>query len=75
MSSCGFDPAARELVDRRADRTLILVEPNDAGGWSVTGPVQVKALADLFDPEVDTDKRRGFTRRSMRRGPICSVRD
>src|SRR5437868_1981607 len=58
MSSCGFDPAARELVDRRADRTLILVEPNDAGGWSVTGPVQVKALADLFDPEVDTDKRK-----------------
>src|SRR4051812_41019834 len=58
MSTCGFDPAARELVDRRADRTLILVEPNDAGGWSVTGPAQVKALADLFDPEVDTDKRK-----------------
>jgi len=37
---------------------LILVEPNDAGGWTVTGPTQVKALADLFDPEVDTDKRK-----------------
>jgi hypothetical protein len=58
MSTCGFDAQAHDLVDRRADRTLILVEPNDAGGWSVTGPAQVKALADLFDPEVDTDKRK-----------------
>src|SRR3954466_13438017 len=58
MSTCGFDLQARELVDRRADRTLILVEPNDAGGWTVTGPAQIKALADLFDPEVDTDKRK-----------------
>ncbi|HEV8379448.1 MAG TPA: hypothetical protein VGP99_11410 [Tepidisphaeraceae bacterium] len=58
MSTCGFDQGAHELVDRRADRTLILVEPNDAGGWTVTGPAQIKALADLFDPEVDTDKRK-----------------
>ena len=57
MSTCGFEQNVRELVDRRPDRTLILVEPNDAGGWTVTGPAQVKALADLFDPEVDTDKR------------------
>src|SRR6266480_1869723 len=58
MSTCGFEQQARELVDRRADRTLILVEPNDAGGWTVSGPAQIKALADLFDPEVDTDKRK-----------------
>lgn len=58
MSTCGFDHNVRELADRRADRTLILVEPNDAGGWTVTGPAQIKALADLFDPEVDTDKRK-----------------
>src|SRR5258705_9757885 len=40
MSTCGFEPGARELADRRADRTLILVEPNEAGGWTVNGPAQ-----------------------------------
>src|SRR5204862_4830378 len=28
MSTCGFEAQARELVDRRADRTVILVEPD-----------------------------------------------
>ena len=40
-----------------ADRTVILVEPNDAGGWTVTGPVETKALVDLFDPEGENEKR------------------
>src|SRR5438046_2972096 len=44
--------------DRGADRRLILVERNDAGGWTVSGPAQIKALSDLFDPEVDTEKRK-----------------
>ncbi len=57
MSSSGFAPEAHELADRRVDRTVILVEPNDAGGWNVLGPVQTKALADLFDPETDEAKR------------------
>jgi hypothetical protein len=57
MSTCGFDQQARQLAERGANRTLILVEPNDAGGWTVTGPAEVKALCDLFDPEIDTDKR------------------
>ena len=57
LSTSGFTTEAHELADRRADRAVILVEPNDAGGWSVIGPVETKALSDLFDPEGDDQKR------------------
>jgi hypothetical protein len=57
VSTSGFETATHELVDRRSDRTLILVEPNDAGGWNVHGPAETKALADLFDAEADEQKR------------------
>ena len=57
VSTSGFEMDAHELAERRADRTLILVEPNDAGGWKVTGPAETKALADLFDPEAEFQKR------------------
>ena len=59
VSTGGFERDARELVERTADRTLILAEPNvdSAGGWNVFGPVETKALVDLFDPEEEDDKR------------------
>jgi hypothetical protein len=57
LSTSGFTIEAHELAERRADRTLILVEPNDAGGWSVYGPAETKALVDLFDPEAEQEKR------------------
>ncbi len=57
VSTGGFTIEASELAERRADRTLILVQPNDAGGWKVTGPVETKALVDLFDPEAENLKR------------------
>jgi hypothetical protein len=57
VSTSGFEPNAGELAERRADRTLILVQPNDAGGWTPTGPIETKALVDLFDPEADDQKR------------------
>lgn len=57
MSTSGFTIDAHELADRRADRTVILVEPNEAGGWTVTGPTQMKALTDLLDPEREQEKR------------------
>ncbi len=57
MSTSGFTTEAHELAERRPDRTVILVEPNKAGGWGVFGPVETKALADLFDPEADDSKR------------------
>jgi hypothetical protein len=58
LSTSGFTLEAHELAERRADRTLILVEPNDAGGYSVYGPVETKSLNDLFDPEAEDQKRR-----------------
>ncbi|HEY2586753.1 MAG TPA: hypothetical protein VGI81_13400 [Tepidisphaeraceae bacterium] len=57
LSTSGFTMEAHELAERRADRTVILVEPNDVGGWTVTGPVETKALSDLFDPEGEDQKR------------------
>lgn len=57
VSTSGFEMDAHDLAERRADRTLILVQPNDAGGWTATGPVETKSLVDLFDPEQETQKR------------------
>ena len=57
LSTSGFDISAHEMANRTPDRTLVLVEPNDAGGWSVYGPPESKALTDLFDPEADEEKR------------------
>ena len=57
LSTSGFTMEAHEIADRRADRTVLLVEPNASGGWSVTGPMETKALADLFDPESEDEKR------------------
>ncbi len=57
MSTGGFTLEAHELADRRADRTVILAEPNQSGGWAVYGPVETKSLVDLFDPEAEEAKR------------------
>jgi hypothetical protein len=56
-STGGFTMEAHEAVDRRPDRTIILVEPNGVGGWSAIGPVESKSVVDLFDPEADEEKR------------------
>lgn len=57
MSTSGFTLEAHELADRRAERAVVLVEPNGAGGWTVTGPAETKNIADLFDPEAEAEKR------------------
>jgi hypothetical protein len=57
MSTSGFTIEAHELAERRADRTVVMAEPNKAGGWAVYGPVETKALVDLFDPEAEESKR------------------
>jgi hypothetical protein len=56
MSTSGFSPDARELAERSGGRTVLLVEPDGAGGWDVHAPPEAKALADLFDPESDEEK-------------------
>jgi hypothetical protein len=57
VSTSGFTLEAHEVAERRTDRTVVLAEPNEAGGWTVTGPAETKALTDLFDPEVADEKR------------------
>jgi len=57
VSTGGFTIEAHEVADRRPDRTVILIEPNDAGGWTVISPPQSKSLGDLFDPEAEEQKR------------------
>ncbi|MBC8106680.1 MAG: hypothetical protein H7Z14_08840 [Anaerolineae bacterium] len=57
VSTSGFTIEARGVAERTAQRTVILAEPNGAGGWSVYGPPETKALVDLFDPEAENEKR------------------
>ena len=57
LSTSGFTRETHDLAERRSTRTLVLVEPNDAGGWTITAPAETKALADLLDPEQDEAKR------------------
>jgi len=58
VSTAGATLESHELAERSADRTVIFAAPNGAGGWSVHGPVETKALVDLFDPEPDDTKRK-----------------
>lgn len=57
MSTSGFTPEAQELVSQIASQTLLMAEPNDAGGWSVSGPSDAKDLTELLDPEQAESKR------------------
>jgi hypothetical protein len=57
-SSAGFTKEAQLLADRLSERTLILVEPNDAGGWNVHGTPETRAVLDLIDPEAAEGKRK-----------------
>ena len=57
LSTSGFSPEAREAALKIKDRTVILVSPTDSGGWTVTAPPEARDIADLFDPELDLEKR------------------
>ncbi len=57
VSTSGFSIDARELVDRRSDRTLLLAQPNDSGGWTAYGPASLKATVDALNPEADEAKK------------------
>jgi hypothetical protein len=58
MSTSGYAPEARDLAQRSSERTLILVEPNDAGGYAVYGPIETSSINGMFDPEAEDEKRR-----------------
>jgi hypothetical protein len=57
MSTSGFTEGAREAATRMRDRTVILISPNQSGGWSVSAPSDNPEFAELFDPEMDLEKR------------------
>jgi hypothetical protein len=57
LSTSGFSPDARNWARGSADRNIILAEPGDAGGWTLTASEDLAAVAGLFDPEVDAEKR------------------
>jgi hypothetical protein len=57
VSTSGFTVNAHDRVDRSLERTVILVEPNDAGGWTVHGPTESRVLNELLDPEADESKK------------------
>jgi hypothetical protein len=57
MSTSGFTPDARDAASRMRDRTIILVSPNPTGGWTVSAPPENQDYVELFDPEMDLEKR------------------
>lgn len=58
VSTSGFVPDARELAERTSERTVVLVEPNASGGWSIHTPSELSGIKHLFDPEPDATKSR-----------------
>jgi hypothetical protein len=58
VSTSGFAQDTHELARRTAGRTLILAEPNAAGGWTIHGPPEAAEICDLLDPEGQEFKSR-----------------
>lgn len=57
VSTSGFAMEARELVQRTSERTVVLAEPNDSGGWTIHGPSERQAMLARLDPEPAGSKR------------------
>lgn len=51
VSTSGFDADALALATTEGRRSTILVEPNEAGGWTVHAPPGAQSVAGLLDPE------------------------
>jgi hypothetical protein len=62
VSTSGFAMEARELAQRTSERTVVLAEPNDAGGWTIHGPSERRAMLDRLDPEPEDSKRERIRR-------------
>jgi hypothetical protein len=57
MSTSGFTSDALDAGLRMKDRTVVLVWPNESGGWSVAAAPENQDFVELFDPELDLEKR------------------
>ncbi len=60
FSSSGFAPDMLEM-SRAPGSHLILVEPNDSGGFNVSASLGLNDIAGLFDPEQEQQKRQRVT--------------
>jgi hypothetical protein len=58
VSTSGFHADAHELAERTSERTIVLVEPNESGGWSVYGSTEMSGVLRLFDPEPEDTKQK-----------------
>lgn len=58
MSTSGFTTGAAKLAERTGNRSVILVEPGDFGGWKVQGSADMKTVLEALDPEPQDNKRR-----------------
>ncbi len=56
VSTSGFEPDAHELAERTSERIIVLIEPNEAGGWNIHGPVEIGSMLKLLDPETEDSK-------------------
>jgi hypothetical protein len=57
LSTSGFTAEARDAALNLKDRTIILISPNESAGWSISTSPRAAAVAELFDPELDLEKR------------------
>ena len=59
FAGAGFTREARETARAFVDGPpTVLIEPNAAGGFDVTGPAGAGPLMELLDPEGEADRRR-----------------
>jgi hypothetical protein len=57
FSSGGFAPDAIQAAQvKQTGRQLVLIECNDAGGWTIHAPSESMASFGLLDPEQDAEK-------------------
>lgn len=58
LSTGGFTEDARDTARSFIDGPpTILIEPNDAGGFTLVGPAGAEAMLTLLDPEHEADQR------------------
>ncbi len=58
MSTSGFAPDARDAASRMKDRTVILVWPNESGGWGVAAPPDNQDFVESVRSGIGSGKAR-----------------
>lgn len=72
VSTSGFAPDALRMAERRPERTILLAEINDGGGWTIHTPAALNDLRDLLDPESLDEKRQRILENIESSGDLLS---